>query len=664
MLINQIVINNFRLLKNSTMNFGDKLCLMIGRNNSGKTSFMVLFDKFYNGGSFDYNDFSLSLREKIDKINADTEVVDIAIRLIIAIKYDNSDNLSNLSEFMMDLDPVRRDVNILFECSIDKDKLLDAINANSKIEKGKFIKKYLSDYLKKEIYVFDEINDLKIENRGRLSKKEIKDIKKLIDFEIIHAKRNVASSEDKKSERVLSGLTTKYFNNLNDSAPEKFEEINSLIETMDTRLDIKYGDFFCDFLKNAREFLNLDELKIISNLKANEILGDSSEVIYGDSKSYLPEYLNGLGYLNILFLLLTIEIKIKSFECNNKDMKLLFIEEPEAHTHPQMQYIFARKIGVMLNDVAGLQTVITTHSPHIVANHPFENIRYMLSCRDCEDVDNIEIKNFYKDLQEKYKDTQDEFKFLKQYLSIESAELFFASKAIFIEGISENMLLPYFIDKYDKKKFAEEVEYLKSHPDEQAQYVPISAQNITVLQVGANAKVFRYFLEFLNINTLVITDLDTTKKKTDKYESCAVADGTENTSNVTIKYYYNAPEFDKKQEFSVWLTSLINRTAICVSDKMKVSYQKSESSYHARSFEDAFINVNLPLIKENIKGIHGLSNIKDFETITDIYKLTDSVINKKSDFAASLLFLAHTKDDIEWSVPSYIEEGLEWIQKN
>lgn len=663
MLVSQIRVRNFRLLKDSVLDFQNKLCLMIGRNNSGKTSFMVLFEKFYNNLPFDYNDFSISLRNAIENINSETIVTDISIQLMVTIKYEQNDDLSNLSEFMMDLDPKCEDVNILFECSIDKDKLLEAINANSKISKTKFIKKYLTSYLEKNVYVFDSLTDLKAENRIHLAKKKLEDIKKLIDFDIIHAKRSVSSSDEKTNHKVLSGLTTNYYNTINECSPEKFEKINSLIEDMDTSLEEEYDKFFADFLQNARDFLSLDEIKIISDLKANEIISDSSEVIYGDSDSYLPEYLNGLGYLNILYLLLAIEIKKRKFVANNKDIKLLFIEEPEAHTHPQLQYIFARKIESLLRGVSGLQTIITTHSPHIVANHPFENIRYMLSYKDEEGADNIQIKNFYKDLKEKYKDEKDEFQFLKQYLSIESADLFFASKVIFIEGISENMLMPYFISQYDSFMLNKEKEYLKVHPGEKPSYCPISAQNITILQVGANAKAFRHFLEFLNINTLIITDIDTTKLIDGKYMACPVSDAPDNTSNETIKYFYNAPKFSEKEAFSQWLNYLISENVTCISNKIKISHQKKESGYHARSFEDAFININLQTIKDHLDEISGLVNTDCFKEDMSIYDLTKKVIDKKSDFAASLLFLAHTKN-IDWKVPLYIWEGLEWIQKN
>ena len=88
------------------------------------------------------------------------------------------------------------------------------------------------------------------------------------------------------------------------------------------------------------------------------------------------------------------------------------------------------------------------------------------------------------------------FKFLKQYLTINSAELFFSSKVIFIEGTTERMLLPWFIQVHDRN----------------VEDAGLSSQNITVLEVGANAKAFAPFLRFIGVTTLVITDIDTTKE--------------------------------------------------------------------------------------------------------------------------------------------------------
>ena len=147
MFIKEIAIRNFRILSNSTMDLSKNICLMIGRNNTGKTSFMVLFDKFLNQLGFDFNDFSVKLREKILHFNQNTDETELAIQLILTIEYESNDDLCNISEFIVDLDPVRKDVHLLFECAINKNKLLEGIENAGTLSKEKYIRKNLSSYL-------------------------------------------------------------------------------------------------------------------------------------------------------------------------------------------------------------------------------------------------------------------------------------------------------------------------------------------------------------------------------------------------------------------------------------------------------------------------------------------------------------------------------------
>ena len=103
--IKEIAIHNFRVLSDSKMDLDKQPCLMIGRNNAGKTSFMVLFEKFMRGLRFDYNDFPIKLREKLLNMDSDTDETKMAIQLLLTIAYDHSDDLRNLSEFIVDLEP-------------------------------------------------------------------------------------------------------------------------------------------------------------------------------------------------------------------------------------------------------------------------------------------------------------------------------------------------------------------------------------------------------------------------------------------------------------------------------------------------------------------------------------------------------------------------------
>lgn len=671
MYIKEIGIRNFRILSNTTVNPGRNLCLLIGRNNTGKTSFMVLFQKFLKQQSFDFNDFSISVRDQLLGFNKDTDETQLAIQLTLTIQYEDNDDLCNLSEFIMDLDPSKKDVHILFECSIKKGKLLEGLQNAGTVSKEKFIRKNISQYLEKKVYIFDDQGDLNSINRDGLIKKEFKDVDKLIDLQIIHAKRSVSSSEEKNGHKVLSDLTTAFFNGANLTTPDKFEQINTLIENMDIRLDNEYDEFFSDFLKTAKDFLGMSKLRVRSNLKAAEIMTDASEVVYGDDNTQLPEYLNGLGHMNILYLLLNINIKKDSFKSNKKDIKVLFIEEPEAHTHPQLQYIFARKICEIVSDIPGMQTIISTHSPHIVANHPFENIRYMSIETDKNGFQNIKIKNFHEELSKKYASEKEEFQFVKQYLSTDSAKLFFADKAIFIEGISEQMLINHFISEFDNRKLQAEKKAMEQDPKSKASYKPLSAQNITILQVGANSKAFRHFLDFLEIPSMIITDIDTVKPTQSKstsrtvYSACSVSDPNScKTSNASIAYYLGAPKYEKNDaSYKNWFEKMVSHNVNSVSSFVHIAYQKRENGYHARSFEDAFINVNYDQIVKYKKSLNGLRRIEKITKMRpeDIYQLTQNILNEKSDLASSLLFLAYTKN-IKWKIPLYIEEGLEWLQ--
>lgn len=120
MRIAKISIRNFRILQDSTLDFNRDLWLLLGRNNTGKTSFMVLIEKFLKTGVFDFNNFSLNLRKKLFVFDETTDVNELSIQLIMTIEYDEEDNLCHLSEFILDLDPQCKTVNLLFECSIKK----------------------------------------------------------------------------------------------------------------------------------------------------------------------------------------------------------------------------------------------------------------------------------------------------------------------------------------------------------------------------------------------------------------------------------------------------------------------------------------------------------------------------------------------------------------
>ena len=664
MYISKIQIKNFRLLQNTTLDVKKGLSLLIGKNNSGKTSLIVIFQKFFQDNKFNLDDYPLCQRQKILTLSDSTQESDLTIQMVVEIKYNDKDNLEYLSEFILDLDPSIDTVNVLFECQIDKSKLLKSIAGVSDTDtdtakaKARYISKNIGKYSKNKLFVFQNESDLDWNDRSNLVEKNLATLKEVINLQIIHAKRNVSSSDEStRDKQALSFLTTKYYNDNFKSSESDFTDINKKMIEMDQNLDTEYATVFDGFLKNAKDFLNLKNLKVISNLQSNELISNSSQVVYGDDDHVLPEHLNGLGYMNILYLLLDIEIKKDYISKDKKPINLLFIEEPEAHTHPQMQYVFAKQIKKIIEDTKDLQTLITTHSSHIVSQCDFKDVRYLSKIHGDNNDANIVIKNFYDELKVAYENKQDHFKFLVQYLTLQSSELFFADKIIFIEGTTEKILLPYFIKLFDEKF-------------KPAEITSLASQHISILEVGANAKVFAPFLEFLAIKTLIITDIDSTKKVTEtkngKVTTTYIANPvseSDHTSNYTLKYFYNAPEYDDPK-FSGWYKQLTENTLFDPKSIIKVAYQIEESGYHARSFEDAFLHVNRLKIKPIVGDLDGLKLIKSIDEDTmDTYDLTEKILDNKSAFASSLLYQALTKDELDWEMPAYIREALSWLVK-
>jgi len=328
------------------------------------------------------------------------------------------------------------------------------------------------------------------------------------------------------------------------------------------------------------------------------------------------------------------------------DINLLFIEEPEAHTHPQMQYVFIRNIRQFLSENKGelnLQTIITTHSAHITSQSDFNKIKYFLN-KDGR----IEVKNLSK-LESNYGESDEgkaNYKFLKQYLTLYKAELFFSDKIIFIEGDTERILLPAMMKKVDKDNA------------NVTGYVPLLSQKISIVDVGAHSKVFDKLLKFLEIKTLIITDLDSVKDNgTGKMASCPVQEGT-NTSNSSIKHFLLGKNW----------TDLINlpeadRIVSHGDTEIHIAYQARENNYHARSFEDAFASLNLTYIKNNKDNFDSLKNKSELDVVPpDYYRIANFCIEKKTEFATDILYNS-SEDFSDWKIPSYINKGLLWLSK-
>ncbi|MCE5169899.1 ATP-dependent endonuclease [Paenibacillus profundus] len=722
MKISRIKVNNYRLLKKFELDLERELSVIIGKNNSGKTSLLSILDKFIGKraatNAFSYDDFNIDFQKEIQKLveNETSDVVEdlnIGISLTIFIEYDESDNLANISKLMMDLDPKNNTVVIRFEYVLLKEDLLK-IRSDYKKYSNKTITEFLKDNHKKYFKIFkkalryDRNTSAECDNEFIDLGKENVLLEKIINFKLISAKRNVTNND---SDRTLSVLSSKYYEKKDDkeNKSEKIQDFKDTLSDTDAHLDKIYEGLFADVIGKVKKFGGIKEgesvIKIASALQHRELLKGNTTVMYDHNAEHsLPENYNGLGYLNLIAIIFEIEILLSEFRMESKeneapaDINLLFIEEPEAHTHPQMQYVFIKNIKEILREasIAGggksfnLQTAITTHSSHITSESDFNDIKYFYKSSNNQ----VSSKNL-KDLQKEYgEDEEKYFKFLKQYLTLYRAELFFADKAIFIEGDTERILLPAMMKKIDQ-------EYKDN---------PLLSQNISIVEVGAYSQVFEKFINFIGLKSIIITDIDSVKKvdgngkRKEEIAKCRVKEAN-TTTNSSLKYFF-AASYDYYKEYANKETAVttelekfvpsqtndldfylsLNKTDKILrkdaelkqwvpdeNGNMLVIYQISDKDsngkeYCARSFEDSFFHLNRQFIIDNKEHFKSLKKIKHFEEEDkDSYFLAENCVGKKPNFAMEILLNSKEENGLEfsnWEIPLYIKEGLLWLKNN
>lgn len=676
--IKKIYIQHYRLLNDFSLELKNDLSLIVGKNNCGKTSVLSVLEKIFNKNSnrnLVWEDINLYHRREIfENIKRVSDIPDselssiLGINLQIWIQYSELDSYQNIQGFMMDLNPENNFIILEFSYIIPIQKLreissltCDFADDFSKFES--FMKKNLNKFFEIQIYSrgYNPITQEMTEEKSDLH--EMKDVHKIIKVRGISASREVSNKENNHS---LSKTSNRFYklNNGEEINSNANNLLQSAILKADETLTRAYsGDdgvegIFTSVFERVKRFGGNDsetELAIHSSLSEKDILSNNTTLYYKHDDSLLPETYNGLGYLNLYGIIFEIETLMADIKNEPADINLIYIEEPESHTHPQLQYIFIKNIKDLLKehndelkesgDFSCIQTLITTHSSHIVSDCNFDDLIYFK--RD----NGTAVSKAFNSLKEEYGDEQLGYKFVKQYLTLNSSELFFADKVICVEGDTERILIPTMMQKVDT-----------ANPINQASNtMPLLSQNISIIETGAHSQVFRKLFDFLGIKVLIITDIDpANKNENNRLTSCSAVDAT-STTNTSIKSFF---DISGDEVFSI-VDQKSFAEKITSDDRIRIAYQipEDENGYQPASFEDAFISLNKQFIINQKAGLIKFEALKDFDDseIEDFYKFARDKVNKKSAFASSLLYFEGEENT--WKVPNYISEGLLWLRE-
>ena len=468
----------------------------------------------------------------------------------------------------------------------------------------------------------------------------------LVQSGFINAQRGLDDITDKDKNvlgNILEALLTAAKSDAADpkdrSVAEQLEEaVEDIQQSLDQGFNKQLEDLLPAFTLFGYPGLSDPQLRTETILDVRRLLINHTRVRYiGLNGVHLPEAYNGLGTRNLIFMLLKLLEFFKRYMTADVEpgIQLIFIEEPEVHLHPQMQEVFISTIGKIADAFAKqfadgkrwpVQFVITTHSSHVANRAPFDCIRYFLATSDRHPghIRSTRVKDFNVGLSSYAKPDRD---FLHKYMTLTRSDLYFADKAVLIEGPSERLLLPKMIEKIDVAR-----------QDNQK----LSNQYLSVVEVGgAYMHLFYDLLKFLEVRTLVITDLDTVYEG-DRRRASKVSEGT-HTSNAAIKNWFDDDDIHPR--------SLLQKSSEEKTDGgiRRLAYQIPEAAGTpcGRSFEAAFMLANLAEFE--------LADVTDAELEQAVWDKANDV-DKKTDFALDYAINRST-----WTVPRYIAEGLRWL---
>lgn len=714
MKIDFVRIKNFRKLKSCKIEFSDKETIFVGANNSGKTTAMDALITFLERKEFKTQDFTIANWTELNKIaevwvtketlededksikllepylpsldlwfNVDIKELRYVSHIIPTLEWNGG-----LLGLRLVLQPKNIE-KLIEEYNLARKKVID-LNAKSgkavelwpmsfwqfcdkKINTLFEIKSYLLDPDK-----YDEVQDLSYNN----VELEGNPLNGLIKIHTINAQRgfsdaNSDNPESNNTKSLSSQLRSYYDKHLNPSIDPNEKDLEALEKLNEAQITFD-NNLTSSFKAPLKELSDLNypgfgnpQITLASLIKATDGLEHDSAVRYNLAEGLtLPEKYNGLGYQNLISIVFKLIRYRDEWMMNGKNLlekeniiepiHLVLIEEPEAHLHAQVQQVFIKKAYEILraHEHLGIKTdfttqlVISTHSSYI-AHQKFESLRYfkrnnITSTTPTSEV--LSIKSVFDSTIPAEKETE---KFVVRYLNTTHNDLFFADATILVEGPAERMLIPHFI---------------KNHHE------ILDSCYITILEIGgSHAHRLKPLIEKLGLITLIITDLDSQEKYSDtssdppkdKYKKCQPKLKSDQiTNNDTLKNWN--PKLKEIDE----LIKLDFDGKLLTDYPIRVAYQAeidlSGVKVYPYTFEDALVLENI----EKFKGIEATSGLlkkmvqaakedNPNNAAEKAYTAINSDGAKKAEFALDVLYFEAPE---ELNVPTYIKEGLDWLE--
>lgn len=343
MYLSRLSIRNFRSIREMDINLQDGLNVLVGRNNTGKSSILDAI-RLAMGPAESRND-ALWLDE--DDFYKESSSVDRSEFLSVTMEFKGLSQTQRTTFFeIVDFDLANEENSraiLKFEASWPKSKRQASIKRTGGPEAPEM----------------PEIPHRILENIPITYLPALRDAEAALapgyKSRLATLLRDMAKKSDGSASMRFEGL----FKTANDavSADALVQKVTTSIRTITE--EIAGSDAKASSIKTAEQ----DFLKILRTLQ-----------VQMDDTPVSSLSANGLGLNNLLYIAVVLQHlqTIADEEC-----PILLVEEPEAHLHPQLTLTLSEYLSKTLPANKAPQTLITTHSPTLVTSVPL--IGFILS---------------------------------------------------------------------------------------------------------------------------------------------------------------------------------------------------------------------------------------------------------------------------------------------
>lgn len=679
MYIKEIKISNFRNFKEASVPFHEGVNVIIGHNNTGKSNLLRAI-----GLVLGYSD---GRRLGTSDLFYETDVVTLQqqsphIQIVLVLHRSEGEALDStemgLFSGMMTDPALSEEAELRYEF-----KLADTQENNYKADVAGVT-------TAKEIWKIIDHDYIRFYRSSRSGGNQaagisVNDALGQIDFQFLDAIRDVShdlyagynpllrdvlnffidysvkNDAEKTEDEIKEQLKTLRDNFILQSAP--------LMQTLQNRLQ-NGKNVFLKYAVDTGATFNGAVPDFDGEVTENEMFAVLRMIIKYAIGIEVPATYNGLGYNNLIYMSLLLakmqaDSNITYMKRNAKVLTFLAVEECEAHLHPAMQYKFLQFLQDNKANGHVRQIFMTTHSTQIASAVKLDD----LICLTSPKLGQINVgypRVIYK------KDIADDMnskQYVQRFLDATKADMFFANKLIFVEGVAEELLLPVFA-RYMNKNLTDE----------------------HVLVVNMGGRYFNHFLKLFDTNNayainkkiVCLTDIDPCRKKNvpnTEYEACypyeynidtanynyihhADTEVAQYASHPNIRFYRQDVMYGKTLEYDI-MRENPNCELLLTDSVSNISEIKAMMA--ERNLNDMIGKLRKSDANTRIKTSIDASGWTDEEKRKAVLasRYLNSVSKGSNALELNVALMTNLEkpeaDRIEFHVPQYIVDALTWL---